>query len=62
MCYASEIWTVPIYVKMVFQQETLRKICGPVQENAQWRLHYNKNVYGLCKDIDAVTHIKIIRP
>jgi len=48
-------------MKMAFQQKTLRKICGPVQENAQWRIHYNKNIYGLCKAIDVVTHIKIIK-
>jgi hypothetical protein len=44
-----------------FEWKILRRICGPIQENTEWRTCYNNDIYGLFKDTDVATHIKMRR-
>ena len=45
----------------IFERKILRKIYGPTQENGEWRLKYNKELYDLHKAPDIITDIKISR-
>ena len=44
----------------IFERKILRKIYGPVNENGEWRIRYNKELYELYKSSD-ITDIKIAR-
>ena len=44
-----------------FERKILRRIFGPVQQNSQWRMRYNDELYDLYKDNDIVTFIKLRR-
>jgi hypothetical protein len=40
-----------------FERKILRRIYGPVQDNGQWRIRYNKELYELYCETDLVTCI-----
>jgi hypothetical protein len=43
------------------RRKILRRICGTVQDNGQWRIRYNKELYELYGEPDLVTCIKLKR-
>ena len=45
----------------VFERKILRAIFGPTNDNGEWRIKYNNELYTLNKDSDIVTYIKINR-
>jgi hypothetical protein len=45
----------------VFERKILRAIFGPTDENGEWRIKYNNELYTLYKESDIVTYIKINR-
>ena len=45
----------------IFERKILRKIYGPVNENGEWRIRNNKELYELYKSSDIITDIKIAR-
>ena len=62
--YGSETWvrSKPDKVSLgVFERKILRAIFGPTNDNGQWRIKYNDELYTLYKDIDIVTYIQINR-
>jgi hypothetical protein len=40
-----------------FERKILRRIYGPVQDNSQWRIRYNKELYELYGEAHLVTCI-----
>jgi hypothetical protein len=44
-----------------FERKILRTICGPVQDNGQWKIRYNKELCELYGEPDLVTCIKLKR-
>jgi hypothetical protein len=40
----------------VFERKILRAIFGPTNENGEWRIKYNNEIYTLYKESDIVTH------
>ena len=64
ICYGSETWVMTKRTEMAlgaFERKILRRIFGPVQQNAQWRIRYNDELFNLYKDNDIVTFIKLRR-
>lgn len=64
LCYASETWTLSKETEAklgIFERKILRRIFGPVQENMQWRIRYNNELYKLYRSFDIVTFIKLRR-
>ena len=64
ICYGSETWVMTKRTEMAlgaFECKILRRIFGPVQQNAQWRICYNDELYNLYNDNDIVTFIKLRR-
>ena len=45
----------------VFERKVLRAIFGPTNDNGEWRIRYNNELYTLYKVNDIVTYIKIYR-
>jgi hypothetical protein len=45
----------------VFERKILRAIFGPTNDNGEWRIKYNNELYTLYKESDIVTYIKINR-
>jgi hypothetical protein len=45
----------------IFERKILSSTYGPIQETAEWRIRYSKGIYGLCKDVDEVTHTELRR-
>jgi hypothetical protein len=45
----------------VFERKILRAIFGPTNDNGEWRVKYNDELYTLYKENDIVTYIKINR-
>jgi hypothetical protein len=45
----------------VFERKILRAIFGPTNDNGEWRIKYNDELYTLYKENDRVTYIKINR-
>jgi len=43
----------------VFERKVLRAIFGPTNDNGEWRIKYNDELYTLYKDSDIITCIKI---
>jgi hypothetical protein len=50
-------WTLSKRSENAFERKILRRIYGPVQDNVQWRLRYNKELYELYYEPDLVTCI-----
>ncbi|KAJ4436862.1 hypothetical protein ANN_16994 [Periplaneta americana] len=64
LCYASETWTLSKKKEAklgIFERKILRRIFGPMQENMQWRIRYNNELYKLYRSFDIVTFIKLRR-
>ena len=45
----------------VFERKILRAIFGPTNDNGEWRIRYNNELYTLLKEDNIVTYIIIIR-
>ena len=45
----------------VFERNILRAIFGPTNDNGEWRIKYNDELYTLYKDSDIITYTKIKR-
>ena len=45
----------------IFERKILRAIFGPTDENGEWRIKYNNELYTLYKEGDVVKYIKINR-
>jgi hypothetical protein len=43
----------------VFERKRLRAIFGPTNENGEWRIKYNNELYILYKESDIVTYSNI---
>ena len=64
LAYGSETWVLSKSDKAslgVFERKILRAIFGPTNDNGEWRIKYNDELYTLYKNIDIVTYIKINR-
>ena len=48
-------------ILVVFERKILRAIFGPTNDNGDWRIKYNNELYTLYKESDIVTYIKINR-
>jgi hypothetical protein len=62
LTYGSETWTLSknsetALTVSTFERKILRRIYGPVQDNGQWRIRYNKELYELYCEPDLVTCI-----
>jgi hypothetical protein len=42
----------------VFERKFLRASFGPTNENGEWRIKYNNELYALYKESDIVTYMK----
>jgi hypothetical protein len=62
--YGAETWVLSRADELhlgVFERKILRRIYGPICEEAPWRSRYNEELYHLYDEIDLVTTIKITR-
>jgi hypothetical protein len=59
LAYGSETWVLSKSdeaILGVFERKILRAIFGPTNENGEWRIKYNDELYTLYKDSDIVTY------
>jgi hypothetical protein len=61
LTYGSETWMLSKNSESTYERKILRRIYGPVQDNGQWRIRYNKELYELYGELDLVTCIKLKR-
>jgi hypothetical protein len=64
LTYGSETWVLPKSDEArlgVFERNILRAVFRPTNDNRQWRIKYNDELYTLYKDSDIITYIKINR-
>jgi hypothetical protein len=64
LAYGSETWVLSKSDETrlgVFERKDLRAIFGPTNDNGEWRIKYNDELYTLYKDSDIMTYIKISR-
>jgi hypothetical protein len=64
LMYGVETWVLSKADKLhlgVFERKILRRIYGPICEEATWRSRYNEQLYHLYDETDLVTTIKITR-
>jgi hypothetical protein len=64
LMYGAETWVLSRTDELqlgVFERKILRRIYGPICEEAKWRSRYNEELYCLYDKIDLVTTIKITR-
>jgi len=64
LMYGAETWVLNKVDELrlgVFERKTLRRIYGPICEEAIWRSRYNEELYRLYYEADLVTTIKITR-
>jgi hypothetical protein len=62
LAYGSETWVLSKSdetILRVFKRKILRAIFGPTNENGEWRIKYNNELYTSYKESDIVTYIKI---
>jgi hypothetical protein len=50
---------LPRNILGVFERKISRVIFGPTNENGEWRIKHNNELYTLYKESDIVTYIKI---
>jgi hypothetical protein len=63
LTYGSEIWMLSKRsenVLSIFERNILRRICGPVKDNGQWKIR-DKELYELYGKPDLVTCIELKR-
>jgi hypothetical protein len=64
LVYGSETWVLSKSdeaILGVFERKILRATFGSTNENGEWRIKYNNQLYTLYKDNDIVTYIKVNR-
>ena len=64
LMYGAETWVLSKADESrlgVFERKILRRIYGPICEEATWRSRYNEELYCLYDETDLVTTIKITR-
>jgi hypothetical protein len=64
LAYGSETWVLSKSdeaILGVFERNILRAIFGPTNDNGEWRIKYNNELYTLYKESDIVTYIKTNR-
>ena len=44
----------------MFERMLLRRICGPIFENGEWRKQYNKELYEILQEINFIDIYYII--
>jgi hypothetical protein len=62
MAYGSETWVLLKSDEAIlgaFERKILRAIFGSTNENGEWRIKYNNELYTLYKESDIVTYIKL---
>jgi len=62
--YGAETWVLSKVYDLrlgVFERKILRRIYGPICEEAVWRSRYNEELYHLYDEADLVTATKITR-
>ena len=62
LAYGSETWVLSKSdeaILRVFERKILRSIFGPTNDNEEWRIKYNNELYTLYKESDIVAYIKI---
>jgi hypothetical protein len=64
LMYGAETWVLSKADELchgVFERKILRRIYGPICEEATWKSIYNEELYCLYNETDLVTTIKITR-
>jgi len=64
VAHGSETWVLSKSdeaILGVFERKILRAIFGPANDNGEFRIKYNNDLYTLYKENDIVTYIKINR-
>ena len=64
VAYGSETWVLSRSdeaIVGVFERKILRAIFGPTNDNREWRIKYNNELYTVYKESDIVTYTKINR-
>jgi hypothetical protein len=64
LMYGVEAWVLSKADELrlrVFERKILRRIYGPICEEAVWRSRYNEELYLLYDEADLVTTVKIAR-
>jgi hypothetical protein len=62
LAFGSETWVLSKSNEPrlgVFERKVLRAIFGPTNNNGEWRIKYNDELYTLYKDSDIITYNKI---
>jgi hypothetical protein len=62
LMYGAETWDLSRADKLllgVFERKILRRIYGPICEEATWRSGYNEELYRLYDETDLVKTIKV---
>jgi hypothetical protein len=62
LVYGSETWVLSKSEKAilgVFERKILKAIFRPRNENGEWRIKYNNELYTLYKKSDIVTYMKV---
>jgi hypothetical protein len=64
LTYGCKTWTLSKKSEnalSIFERKILRRIYDPFQDNGQWRIRYNKELYELYSEPDLLTCIKLKR-
>jgi hypothetical protein len=64
LAYGSETWVLlksDEAILGVFERKILRAIFGPTNDNGEWRIKYNDELYIYCIKNDTATYIEINR-
>ena len=64
LAYGSETWVLTKSDEAIlgaYERKLLRAVFGPANDNGEWRIQYNNELYTLYKESDIVTYIKIKR-
>ena len=64
LAYGSETWVLTKSDEAIlgdFERKLLRAIFGPTNDNGEWRIKCDNELYKLYKESDIVTYIKINR-
>jgi hypothetical protein len=64
LAYGSETWVLSKSDKTilgVFKRKILWAIFGSTNENGEWKIRYNNELYTLYTENDIVTHVKVNR-